>query len=130
MKLTQCHLILLMMSWKMVCQALSLPGISVEPDDLKACHCMRKKDWVIIKDRILSNRKVSQNKSLDLTQSKFSTKLFVNESMCHENHQLSHKCRRLESARKIYSTWFYSRTLYIKLVENGLIHKISYPADI
>ena len=27
-----------------VCQALSLTGISVELDDLQACHCMRKKD--------------------------------------------------------------------------------------
>ena len=32
-----------------VCQTLSLTGISVEPDDLQACHRMRKKDWVIIK---------------------------------------------------------------------------------
>ena len=32
-----------------VCQALSLTGISVEPDDLQACHRMRKKDYVIIK---------------------------------------------------------------------------------
>ena len=32
-----------------VCQALSLTGISVEPDDLQACHHMRKKGRVIIK---------------------------------------------------------------------------------
>ena len=32
-----------------VCQALSLTGISLEPDDLQACHRMRKKDRVIIK---------------------------------------------------------------------------------
>ena len=32
-----------------VCQALSLTGISVEPDDLQACYRMRKKDRVIIK---------------------------------------------------------------------------------
>ena len=31
------------------CQALSLTGISVEPDDLQAFHRMRKKDCVIIK---------------------------------------------------------------------------------
>ena len=30
-----------------VCQALSLTGISVEPDNLQACHRMRKKDRVI-----------------------------------------------------------------------------------
>ena len=57
---------------------------------------MKKKDQVIIKfkyrkqkHRVLSNRKTLQNKSLDLTQLKFSGKLFVNERMCHENHQLA-----------------------------------------
>ena len=73
-----------------VCQALSLTGISVESDDQQACHCMKKKDRVIIKfkcrkqkHRVLSNRKTLQNKSLGLTQLKFSRKLFVNERMCH-----------------------------------------------
>ena len=120
-----------------VCQALSLTGISAEPDDLQACHRMRKKDRVIIKfkcrkqkHRVLLNRKTLQNKSLDLTQLKFSGKLFVNESMCHENHQLAYKCRQLKSARKIHSTWFYNSTLHIKLVENGPIHKIFHPTDI
>ena len=32
-----------------VCQALSLTGTSAEPDDLQACHRVRKKDRVIIK---------------------------------------------------------------------------------
>ena len=112
-------------------------GISAEPDDLQACHRMRKKDRVIIKfkcrkqkHRVLLNRKTLQNKSLDLTQLKFSGKLFVNESMCHENHQLAYKCRQLKSARKIHSTWFYNSTLHIKLVENGPIHKIFHPTDI
>ena len=94
LKLTQCHLILPIDALEQsVCQALSLTGISVEPDDLQACHRMRKKDRVIIKfkcrkqkHRVLSNRKTLQNKSVDLTQLKFSGKLFVNESMCHENH--------------------------------------------
>ena len=120
-----------------VCQALSLTETSVEPDNLQACHCMRKKDHIIImfkcrkqKHRILLNPKTLQNKSLDLTQLKFSGKLFVNESMCHENHQLAYKCRQLKSARKIHSTWFYNSTLHIKLVENGPIHKIFHPLDI
>ena len=79
-----------------VCQALSLTGTSVEPDDLQACHRMRKKDRVIIKfkcrkqkHRVLLNCKTLQNKSLNLTQLKFSGKLLVNESMYHENHQLT-----------------------------------------
>ena len=120
-----------------VCQALSLTGISVEPHDLQAFHRMRKKDRVIIKFkcrkqkyRVLLNRKTLQNKSLDLTQLKFSGKLFVNKSMFHEHHQLAQKCRQLKSARKIHSTWFYNSTLHIKLVKNGPIHKIFHPTDI
>ena len=120
-----------------VSQALSLTGISVEPDDLQACHHMTKKDRVIIKfkrrkkkHRVLLNHKTLQNKSFHLTQLKFSGKLFVNESMCHENHQLAYKCRQLKSARKIHSTWFYNNTFHIKLVENGPIHKIFHPTDI
>ena len=120
-----------------VCQALSLTGILVEPDDLQACHCMRKKDRVIIKfkyrkqkHRVLSNRETLQNKSLDLTQLIFSGKLFVNESMYHENHQLAYKCCQLKSARKLHLSWFYNSTLHIKLVENGPIHKIFYPTHI
>ena len=53
-----------------VCQTLSLTGTSVEPDDLQACHRMRKKDCIIIKfkcrkqkHRVLLNRKTLQNKS-------------------------------------------------------------------
>ena len=120
-----------------MCQALSLTEISVELVDLQACHCMRKKDCIIIKfkckkqkHRALLDRKTLQNKSLDLTQLKFSGKLFVNESMCHENHQLAYKCCQLKSERKIHSTWFYNSTLHIKLVENGPIHKIFNPTDI
>ena len=51
------------------CQALSLRGMSVEPDDLQACHRMRKKDRVIIKFKcrnqkhcVLSSRSTLQNK--------------------------------------------------------------------
>ena len=118
-------------------QALSLKGISVEQDDLQSCHQMRKKDRVIIKLKcrkqrhcVLSNLKTLQNKSLNLTQLKFSGKLFVTESMCHENHQLVYKCCQLKSALKIHSTWFYISTLRIKLVENGSIHIIFHPTDI
>ena len=60
-------------------------GISAEPDDLQACHRMRKKDRVIIKFKcrkqkhgVLISRKTLQNKNLDLAQLKFSERLFVN----------------------------------------------------
>ena len=60
-----------------VCQALSLTGTSVELDDLQACHRMRKLKCRKQKHRVLLNHKTSQNKSLNLTQLKFSRKLFV-----------------------------------------------------
>ena len=98
---------------------------------------MRKKDRVIIKFKcrkqkhcVLLNHKTLQNKSLNLTQLKFSGKLFVNEIMCHENHQLAHKCRLLKSVRKIHMTWLDNSTLHIKLVENGPIYSIFHPTDI
>ena len=102
-----------------------------------ACYRMRKKGRVIIKfkcrkqkHRVLLNRKILQDTSLDLIQLKFSGKLFVNESRYHENHQLAYKCCQLKSACKIHSTWFYNSTLQIKLVENGPVHKIFHPTDI
>ena len=115
----------------------SLTGTSIELDNLQACHRMRKKDCIIIKSKcrkqkhcVILNCKTLQNKSLDLTQLKFSGKLFVNESMCHENHQLAYKCCQLKSARKIHSTWFYNSTLHINIVENVPIYKILQPTDI
>ena len=76
-------------------QSVCQNGISVELDDLQACHRMRKKDRVIIKfkcrkqkHRVLLRRKTLQNKSLDLVQLKFSVKLFVNERMCHDGLQM------------------------------------------
>ena len=57
-----------------VCQALSLTGISVEPDDVQVCHRMRKNDRVLIKlkcrkqkHRILSNRKTLQKKKVSIS---------------------------------------------------------------
>ena len=65
------------------------------------------------KHHVALNHKTLQNKNLNLMQLKFSGKLFVNESMCHENHQLANKCCQLKSACKIHS-----------------IHKIFHATDI
>ena len=53
-----------------VCEALSLTGHEVKPDDLEACHRLKKKDIVIVKSKcwkqkrnILINRKNLRNKS-------------------------------------------------------------------
>ena len=79
---------------------------------------------------VLYNRKNLQSKGLELTQLKFSGKLFVNESLSHENQQLAYKCRKLKSARKIYSTWFYNNCVNIKLSEHSNPVKIFHVRDI
>lgn len=57
-----------------LCQALSLTEISLEPNNLQACHQMKKKAGVAVKFqcrkqkyRVLSNRKTLLNKNLELT---------------------------------------------------------------
>ena len=98
-----------------ICKALSLTGHEVKPDDLQACHRLKKKESVIVKCKcrklkrsVLVNRKNLRNKSEDLRQPRFSGKLFMSGSMCHENHQLAYKCRQLKNAGKIHSTWFWN----------------------
>ena len=70
------------------------------------------------------------NKSQELSNLKFSGRLFVSESMSHENQQLAYKCRQLKSARKIHSTWFFNNAVNLKLTEHGRIHKIFHVTDI
>ena len=86
-----------------VCRVISLTG-----NDLHARHRLKNKDRVILKfkDRTLKrsieiNRKVLQQKSLKLSQLKFSGKLFISESMCYGNEQLAYKCRQLKNSKKI-----------------------------
>ena len=76
-----------------ICKALSLTGHEAKPNDLQACHRLKKKESVIVKckcrklkQNVLVNRKNFRNKSEDLRQLKSSGKLFILESMCHENH--------------------------------------------
>ena len=120
-----------------VCRAISLTGNEVTPDDLHACYRLKNKDTVILKfkDRKLKrsiqiNRKVLQQKSLELTQLKFSGKLFISESMCYENEQLAYKCRQLKNSKKIYSTWLWNNIVNIKVTPNGEIHQIFHTTDI
>ena len=120
-----------------VCKALSLTGVNVVPEDLQACHRMKRSDRVILKFKcrkqkqsLIYKRKNLATKSQELTNLKFSGRLFVSESMSHENQQLAYKCRQLKSARKIHSTWFFNNVVNIKLTEHGRIHKIFHVTDI
>ena len=120
-----------------ICKALSLTGHEVKPDDLQACHRLKKKESVIVKfkckklkRRVLVNRKNLRNKSEDLHQLKFSGKLFISESMCHENRQLAYKCRQLKNAGKIHSTKFWNNVVNVKLSERSKPVKIFHIIDI
>ena len=82
------------------------------------------------KQSLIYKRKNLGTKSQELTNLKFSGRLFVSESMLHENQQLAYKCRQLKSARKMHSTWFFNNVVNIKLTEHGRIHKMFHVTDI
>ena len=83
-----------------------------------------------LKRSALVNKKNLRNKSEDLRQLRFSGKLFISESMCHENHQLAYKCRQLKNAGKIHSTWFWNNAVNVKLSERSNPVKIFQIIDI
>ena len=64
-----------------------------------------------------------RNKSEDIRQLRFSVKLFLSESMCHENYQLVYKCCQLKNAGKIHFTWFWSSVINVKLGERSILSK-------
>ena len=77
---------------ELVCKALSLTGNKVFPDDLEACHHLKKKGNVIIKFKsrklkykIINNRKIMKNKSKELNELNFSNNLYISESICAGN---------------------------------------------
>ena len=118
------------------CKALSLTGVNVVPEDLHACHRMKRSDRMIVKFKcrkqkqsLIYKRKNLGTKSQELTNLKFLGRLFVSESMSKENQQLAYKCRQLKSARKIQSAWFFNNAVNIKLTEHGRIHKIFHVSD-
>ena len=82
------------------------------------------------KRKILIDRKNLCNKSENLSQLKFAGKLFISESMCHENHQLAYKCRQLKNAGKLHSTWFWINVINVKLNERSQPAKIYHIIDI
>ena len=115
---------------KMSCKALSLIGVNAVPGNLQACHRMKRSDRVIVKFKcrkqkqsLIYKRKNLGTKSQELTNLKFSGRLFVSESMSHKNQQLAYKWRQLKSARKILSIWLFNNFVNIKMTEHGRIHK-------
>ena len=76
------------------------------------------------------NRKKLRNESDVLTHLNFSGRLFVSESICHENHQLSYKCRQLKNAGKIHSMRFWNNSVNVKLNERSQPRNIHRVIDI
>ena len=70
------------------------------------------------KNSIMYESKNLGNKFQELSNFKFSGRLFLSESMSHENQQLAYKCRQLKSARNIHSTWFFNNVVNFKLTEH------------
>ena len=71
-----------------ICKALSLTGVNVVPNDLHAYHRMKRSDKVIVKFNrrkqkrsVIYKRKNLGNKSQELSNLKFSRRLFLSESM-------------------------------------------------
>ena len=118
-----------------ICRALSLTGNETKLNDLQARHRLMKKDLVVgkfkckkLQQKVLLDRIL--NKSEDLRQLRFSGKLFISESMCHENHQPAYKCCQLKNAGKIHSTWFWNNAVNVKLSERSNPVKIFHIIDI
>ena len=111
---------------------MSLTGVNVTLEQLHSCHRLKKPNRVIVKfkrrkkrQNVLFNRKNLKDKSSDLSQLRFSGKLFICESMSHEN-----RCWQLNTARKIHSSWFFNNSVNLKLTDNGPVYKISHIVDI
>ena len=118
-------------------KALSLTGVNVTPSQLHSCHRLKRRSRVIFKfkcrkqrQNVLFNRKYLKDKFSDLSQLRFLGKLFISESMYHENHQLTYRCRQLKTASKIHSTWFFNNLVNLKLSDKGPIYKIFHIVDI
>ena len=85
-----------------------------------------KKEAVIVKfksmkkkRKILIDRQNLFYNHKNISQLKFAGKLLISESMCHENHQLAYKCRKLKNAGKIHSAWFWNNVINVKLNERS-----------
>ena len=121
-----------------ICQALSLTGTPVSAGDLEACHRMRRRDRVIVKfssrkkrNDVIFKKKSLNGKSDELKNLGFtSAKLFISDSMCHENHQLFYRCRQLKRRGLFHLAWFFSNCIYVKVGKNSDATKIKHICNI
>ena len=117
-----------------ICNALTMTGIEVSPDDLHACHRLKQKDKVIIKfkDRkkrhiVHLNRKKLNEKKKELNELGLSDKLYVQDSIIII---IIIICSRLMKSKRIYSTWFFHNRINLKLYEKSNPSVVYHKTDI
>ena len=123
---------------KSICQALSLTGTPVSTGDLEAHHRIRRRDQVIVKfssrkkrNDVIFKKKSLNGKSDELKNLGFtSMKLFTNDLMCHENHQLFYRYWQLKRRGFLHSAWFFSNCICIKVGKNSDATKIKHVCNI
>ena len=113
-----------------ICKALSLTGHEFKPDDLKACHRLKKKRLLSWNSNV---ENINAESLLTGKTSKINPRIYVSEgsllsssyleSMCHENHQLAYKCRQLKNTGKIHSTWIWNNAINVKISKRRNLSK-------
>ena len=119
-----------------ICKALSLTGVNVVPNDLHACHRLKRTDRVIVKfkcckqkNSVMYKRKILGNKSKELSNLKFSGRLFVTESISMKINSL----RINADNSKVPERFILPGSLTIcepYVTEHGKINKIFHVKDI
>ena len=119
-----------------VCEILQAIDVNVNPDDLEACHRLKKKERTIVK---FSNRKTCLNalknrkrlKDLNREEIGFpdETSLYLNESLCPYYRGLWGKCRGLLVDKLIARLWTYNGTVMIKFIDNDDAERFSITHD-
>ena len=89
--------------------------------DRQVLQQKKKRNDVIFK-KISFNGKSGKLKNLGFT----SAKLFISDSMYHENHQFFYRCKQLT----LYSVWFFSNCIYVQIGKNSDATKIKHVCDI
>ena len=117
-----------------ISKTLSLTGHNVNPENLQACHHLKKRRLSLnlnVENRNQEPLLTGRTSTISqMFSHNFSGKLFISENMCHENHHLAYKFRQFKKAGKIHSMWFWNNSINVKLGESGQPIKIDHIIDI
>ena len=98
--------------------------IDIHDNDIEACHRLGKSSKTIIRfvkrmfcSKVLTKkyelRDIKKEKLTEIGLAKTVT-LFVRPTLSQYNEEISFDCRELRRKGHIYSTWFYSRSVFIE----------------